>query len=207
MVAALSRYASGRPWTSCASAGKSARARSGWNRSPRPPANGSPPLPSPVILDSVAPPTRPANERFDAPEAVRHQVDRLGGAAHEDDLARLARVDEAPGRGARRLVGGGRALGKRVHAAMHVGAVGAAERGHGVDHRRRHLRGRRAVQICQRAAVDQLRQRREVGARPLGLEPLTAAARERLASAAGAGHTRQRSTADSEPDEPDGFNR
>ena len=40
----------------CASAGKSARARSGWNRSPRPLENGSPPLPAPVILDSVAPP-------------------------------------------------------------------------------------------------------------------------------------------------------
>src|SRR4029077_5209648 len=48
----------------------------------------------------------------------------------------------------------------------------------------------------------QLRERREVGAGPLGLESLTAAARERLPSAAGARHTRQGSTADPGANEP-----
>ena len=49
------------------------------------------------------------------------QVDGLGGAAHEDDLARRARVDEAPHRLARALEGRRGLLAQRVHAAMHVG--------------------------------------------------------------------------------------
>ena len=35
-----------------------------------------------------------ARRRRGAPEALRHQVDRLGGAAHEDDLARRSRGAE-----------------------------------------------------------------------------------------------------------------
>ena len=52
---------------------------------------------------------------------LRDQVDRLGSAAHEDDLARRARIDEAPHALARALEGGRRRLAQRVHAAMHVG--------------------------------------------------------------------------------------
>ena len=54
---------------------------------------------------------------------LRHEVDRLGRPAHEHDLARRGGVEEAAHRLARRLVGGGRLLGERVHAAVHVRVV------------------------------------------------------------------------------------
>ena len=56
-----------------------------------------------------------------AAPAVGDQVDGLGGAAHEDDLARRARIDEAAHGLARALVGLGGPLAQGVHAAMHVG--------------------------------------------------------------------------------------
>src|SRR5207244_2651531 len=49
-----------------------------------------------------------------------HQVDGLGGAAGEDDLLLVARVQGELDRGARRLVRRGGDLGEVVHAAVYV---------------------------------------------------------------------------------------
>ena len=85
---------------------------------------------------------------------MRHQVERLGGVAREHDLRRR-RADERRHRVARALVGRGRRLAERVHAAMHVGAhLGVVARDR-VDDRARLGRGRRAVEVgdaaCRRA--------------------------------------------------------
>ena len=58
-------------------------------------------------------------EVLEAPR-VRDEVQRLGRAAREDHLAVRRRVDVGAHLLARALVAGGRALGERVDAAMHV---------------------------------------------------------------------------------------
>ncbi len=96
------------------------------------------------------------------PPALRDQVDALGGAAHEDDLLRRAGVEEAPHRLARRLVGVGGAGGQRVGGAVDVGVLVLVEAREAVDDRPRLLGGGGVVEPDERAAVDALREDREV---------------------------------------------
>ena len=65
--------------------------------------------------------------------ALRDEVDGLGRAAHEDDLPRRARVDEAAHLLARALEQVGRLLAQRVHATMHVGVRRLVVMRDGVD--------------------------------------------------------------------------
>ena len=96
------------------------------------------------------------------PEGPRDQIDSLGRAAHEHDLARLAGVQESLDLGARALVRRRRSLGKRVNPAMNVGAIGAAEASDRLNHRFGHLGGRRVVEVHEPVAMDLLPQGREV---------------------------------------------
>ena len=56
-------------------------------------------------------------------EGLRHQIDRLGGIAGEDDLVRRRRVDEAAHAFARILESLGRGIGEIMQAAMDIGIV------------------------------------------------------------------------------------
>ena len=85
---------------------------------------------------------------------LRDEIDRLGRAAHEDDLARRARVDEAAHALARRLEGVGGGLAERVHAAVHVGVRVRLVVLDGAQHRQRPLRGGGAVEVHERVPVD-----------------------------------------------------
>ncbi len=80
-------------------------------------------------------------------EAPGDQVDRLGGAAGEDDLLDLAGADEAAGAVAGAFVGVGRPLRQGVHPAVHVGVVVFVVAGHRVEHRPRLLGGGRVVEV------------------------------------------------------------
>ena len=64
------------------------------------------------------------------PPGVGDEVERLGRAAREDDLARRRRVDERAHLLAGALVAGGRALGELVDAAVHVRVRGLVEVAH-----------------------------------------------------------------------------
>src|SRR6185437_2514842 len=74
------------------------------------------------------------------------EVDGLGRVAHEDDLTRVGRVEEASHLLARRLIELGRARREAIDAAMHIGVITPVELGDAVDHRRRLLGGRTAVE-------------------------------------------------------------
>ncbi len=82
--------------------------------------------------------------------ALRDEIDRLGGAAHENDLGARARIDEARHAVARGLVHRGRFLAQGMNAAMNVGVVTAFVVVDGLDDRLRALRGGAVVQIGQR---------------------------------------------------------
>ena len=134
-------------------------------------------------------------------ERVRHQVDRLGGAAREDDLADRAGVDEA----ADALAGGLERvrgpLRKGVHAAVHVRVHLLGVAPFGVDHRPRTLGGRAVVEVHQRPAVDPLAEDREIGAEAADVERWVElcgrvhAMNSRIVSAAGRRPSARRSTA------------
>ncbi len=87
---------------------------------------------------------------------------RLGRAAHEDDLAGRAGVEEAPHALARAFKGCGGRLAQGVHAAVHVRMRVRLVVLHRAQHRQRALRGGGAVQIHQRLAVDARGEDREV---------------------------------------------
>ena len=93
---------------------------------------------------------------------LRHQVDRFGGAAREDDLARRRGVHEVAHALARVFEHRGGFLAQLVHAAMHVGVVALFVGVDRVDHALRALRRGRAVEEHQRFAVHLARQDREV---------------------------------------------
>ena len=95
-------------------------------------------------------------------KALRHQVDRLGGAAHENDFVARARVDEALQAITRTLVHRRGFLAQGVNAAMNVGVVMPLVIVHRVDHALRALGGGAIVQISQRLAMDQAGQDREL---------------------------------------------
>ena len=105
-----------------------------------------------------------------AGEALRHEVDPLGGAAHEDDLAVLPRADEAADLAARALVLLRRGLAQGVDAAVDVGVEGGVVAGERVDHGLRLLRRSRVVEIDERPPVHLLLQDGEVGADALHVE-------------------------------------
>jgi hypothetical protein len=101
---------------------------------------------------------------------LRDQVDRLGRAADEDDLARLASVQEGPDELAGAFVVGGRALAEQMDTPVNVGVVVQVVVRDGVDDRPRLLRRRRVVQIHERLPVDRLVQDRKVPADGGGVE-------------------------------------
>ena len=95
--------------------------------------------------------------------ALRHQVDRLGGAAGEHDLVGARGVEEALHRGACAVVELGGVLRQPVHAAVDVGVGLAVEARLGLDHRRRLLCGGAVVEVGEAAAMHRPRQDGEVG--------------------------------------------
>ncbi len=101
---------------------------------------------------------------------LRDQVDRLGRAADEDDLARLAGVQERLDDPAGAFEALRRALAQQVDAPVDIGVVRQVVARDRVDDRPRLLRSRRVVQIHQRLPVDRLVQDREVAADGGGVE-------------------------------------
>jgi hypothetical protein len=93
---------------------------------------------------------------------VGHEIDGLGRAAHEHDLPRLGRVEEPGDRGACGLVGLRRPLAEPVNGAMNVGILLGVETRQAIDDHLRLLRGRGAVEIDERPAVNGLRQDRKI---------------------------------------------
>src|SRR6185312_14979142 len=81
-----------------------------------------------------------------AAPAIDDEIDRLGRAAHEDDFAGIARVEEAPHGFARILIELARLGAQPINAAMYIGIIGAIELAHPIDHRGRLLRARCAVE-------------------------------------------------------------
>ena len=88
-----------------------------------------------------------------ATPALRDEIDRLGGAADEDDLVGRGRVEEAADLVAGRLVGVGRARREFVGGAMDVRILVPIEVHQAVDDGLRLLRGGGVVQPDQRPAV------------------------------------------------------
>ena len=79
--------------------------------------------------------------------ALRHQVDRLGGAARPDDVVGRRCIDQLRHLAARSFETGGQILRRPMLAAVHGGGVIAIKLLRGVDHRLRFQRGGGAVQI------------------------------------------------------------
>src|SRR5882724_6371234 len=100
-------------------------------------------------------------------QAVGHQTDGCGGIAGEDDLGRIAGVEEARHLFARALVALGRTRAQPVDATMDVGVLGLVAMADGVDDRARLLGAGRAIEERQALAVHLARQDREVGAHAL----------------------------------------
>ncbi|KAF1054063.1 MAG: hypothetical protein GAK34_00849 [Delftia tsuruhatensis] len=102
--------------------------------------------------------------------ALGHEVDGLGGAAHEDDLVHVGRVDEAAHALARALVGVGGAGSEFMGRAVDVGVLVLVEMADALDHRARLVRGGRVVQPGQGPAVDALGQDGKVPAHGMHVE-------------------------------------
>src|SRR5258708_13030682 len=100
-------------------------------------------------------------------QALRHEMERLGGAADKDDFVGAASVEEGAGSLARLLEMIGRALAQLVNAAMHIGVVATVELGNAVDDARRLLRAGAGIEKHQPGIVlvD-----RELAAQRLGVE-------------------------------------
>jgi hypothetical protein len=92
---------------------------------------------------------------------LRDQIDGLGRAAHEHDLARRTGVDEARDALACALVQRRRFLAERVHTAMDVGMMHPLVFVHGRDDAAWALRGGAAVEISERFAVHRAGENRE----------------------------------------------
>ncbi len=96
--------------------------------------------------------------------ALGDQVDGLGRAAHEDDLARVARVQKPADRGAGVFVRLGGTLAQAVHAAMDVRVLLFVGPPQAFDHHLRLLGGRGVVEVDQRPVVHRPAEQREVQA-------------------------------------------
>ena len=105
-----------------------------------------------------------------AAERLGHQIDGLGRAPHEDDLAQVRRVQELLNFLASVLIRASGALAEEMHAAMDIGVVFGVAAHHRVDDGLRLLRGRRVVEIDERLAVYFLAQDREVAPHLLDVE-------------------------------------
>jgi len=108
-------------------------------------------------------------ELVEAP-GVGDEVERLGRAAREDDLAYGGRVDEGPHLLARALEALGRPLGEQVDAAMDVGVRGLVELALRVEHLPRLLRAHRGVEVGERLTVEALLEDRKVRAELVRVE-------------------------------------
>ena len=117
-----------------------------------------------------------AGQQMLAAPGVGHQVDRFGGAAHEDDLFVLRRADESPNRVAGLFVGIGRPGRQLVRGAVDVGVLVGVEVRQPVDHHLRLLGGRGVVEPDQRLSVDGLLQDREVRPHRVDVEHLVVVA-------------------------------
>ena len=92
----------------------------------------------------------------------RHEVDRLGGVAGEDDLFGAPGVEKLRHLCAAAFIGFGRRIGEVMQPAMHVGVFGLVGFGHAVEHGSRLLRRGGVVEIDQLLAIDLQRQRRKI---------------------------------------------
>ena len=125
-----------------------------------------------------------------------HQVDGLGGPAHEHHLPGVLRAQEAGGAGPGPLVGLGGPVAQLVDAAVDVGVVAAVVAVQRLQHLAGTLAGGRAVEVGQRAAVYLLGQDGEVLPHPVPVDGprCIGGAHGRLTSApAGAGPPRSSS--------------
>ena len=113
-------------------------------------------------------------ERAPAP-ALGDEVDRLGRAAGEDDLAGRRGVEEPGHPRAHAVVRHGGALAQVVHAPVDVGVLGGVEPGDRVDDAPGLLAGGGVVEVDQRLAAHPLREDREILAQPLDVERGTVA--------------------------------
>ncbi|OEI67394.1 hypothetical protein Cus16_2994 [Curtobacterium sp. ER1/6] len=95
-------------------------------------------------------------------DAVRHEVEGVGGVRRPDDLRRRRRPDEAGDRGARVLVGVGAERRERVRATVHGRVVVLEEPSLGVEHLPRSLGRRPGVEVGERTPVHLLLEDREV---------------------------------------------
>ena len=103
--------------------------------------------------------------------AVHHEIDALGAARREDDLALFLRVQEALHAAACAFIGVGRDCGQRVDAAMDVRVLVRLVAHEAVDDLLRHLARRGVVEEGQRLAVRMhVAQDREVGADALDVQ-------------------------------------
>ena len=101
---------------------------------------------------------------------IRDEVDRLGGIADEDDLARRGRVEERADLLARALQPLGGPLGELIDAAVHVRVRRLVERLHRLEHLAGLLRARRRIEVGEWLAVELLLEDREVGTDALGIQ-------------------------------------
>jgi len=108
-------------------------------------------------------------ERGAAP-AVRDQIDRLGGAAHEDDLLAPAGVQEGAHLVACRLVGIGRSRRQGVGGAMDVAVLVLVEVGQALDDLTRLLGGGRIVQPDQASPIDAFVEDGEIAAHTVEID-------------------------------------
>ncbi len=92
----------------------------------------------------------------------RHEVDRLGGVAGEDDLFGARGVEEFCDLGAAAFIGFGGGVGEVMQPAMHVGVFALVGFRHAVEHGGGLLGGSGVVEIDQRLAIDLHRQRRKI---------------------------------------------
>ena len=88
------------------------------------------------------------------PPAAGHEIEGRGGAGREDDLAGLARVEEALHPGAGALIALRRPLGQAMHPAVDIGVVLLDEAGYGIDDGAGLLGAGRRVEIDQGMAMD-----------------------------------------------------
>ena len=88
------------------------------------------------------------------PQAAGHEIERVCAAAGENDLRGRWRVEEGRDLAARRLIGIGCEIGKRVKAAMHVSIGRFGKLANGIENRLWLLCRGGIVEIDQRLAVD-----------------------------------------------------
>ena len=100
--------------------------------------------------------------------ALGDEVDALGRAAHEDDLARVGGVQKRPHLLARLLEQLGRAGAQPIDAAMHIGVIGAVVIRDPVDDRARFLRAGAAIEKHETGVA---RENRELALQQLRVEP------------------------------------